>query len=260
MVTPENAWLLAFGHRPWVSRAAGEQPAAMNVILRSLVPRPSSLLPSSLLLAAAVMVAALAATASDGAPQSPNPAFARDLAGWEFVTVPAVPIAQVCTIRPDGVVAVAGSPVGYIATVASHANYRLRAEWRWPDKPGNGGALVHIGSGPRDRQWPICFQIQWKNTAVGDLLPMAGASFAEALSTPPGAKTPQLNHSASDSERPAGEWNSCDVTCRGDSIKVIVNGVLQNHVTRCSPGAGRVGFQLEGTPFELRNVSITPFR
>jgi len=182
------------------------------------------------------------------------------LAGWELVTDPPMPIGQVCQVKAGGVVSVSGSPIGYVATTTSHRDYRLHAEWRWTDKPGNGGALVHISPGPRDRQWPVCFQVQWKNKAVGDLLPMAGATFAEPLSTPPGAKTPQLNRSGTDSERDAGEWNTCDVTCRGDIIEVVINGALQNRVTGVSVAAGRVGFQLEGTPFELRNVSITPLR
>jgi hypothetical protein len=84
------------------------------------------------------------------------------------------------------------------------------------------------------------------------------ATFAEPLSTPPGAKTPQLNHSAADSEKPPGEWNTCDITCRDGTILVTINGIEQNRATGCSPPDGRVGFQLEGTPYELRNVHLTP--
>jgi hypothetical protein len=192
--------------------------------------------------------------------QPPARTMTAGLAGWQFVTDPPTPIEQVCVVRPDGVIAVAGSPVGYLATTTSHRDYRLHAEWRWNGKPGNSGALVHISSGPKDRQWPVCFQVQWKNSAVGDLLPMAGATFSEPLSTPPGAKTPQRNHSAADSERPAGEWNTCEVICRGDVIEVSINGVVQNRVTGASATEGTVGFQLEGTPFELRNVTISPLR
>jgi hypothetical protein len=183
---------------------------------------------------------------------------ATGLAGWELVADPPAAIGDVCSVRPDGVVVVAGSPVGYIATTSTHRDYTLHAEWRWSGKPGNGGALVHISSGPKDRQWPVCLQVQWKNTAVGDLLPMAGASFADPLSTPPEAKTPQRNRAGPDSERPPGEWNACDITCRGRSVEVTVNGVMQNRVSGVSVAEGKVGFQLEGTPFELRNVSITP--
>jgi hypothetical protein len=37
---------------------------------------------------------------------------------------------------------------------------------------------------------------------------------------------------------------------------VWVNGVLQNKATKVEPSGGKVGFQLEGTPYELRNVTI----
>ncbi len=182
----------------------------------------------------------------------------HDLAGWEYVTVPALDIGAVCTVKPDGVIAVAGKPVGYLATVATYRDYQLHAEWRWPGKPGNGGVLVHISSGPKDRAWPLCHQIQTKNGNVGDLLPMAGATFAEPITSAPGAATLIKAHTAPDSEKAAGEWNTCDITCRGDTIEVIINGVPQNRVTRANPAAGRVGFQLEGVAFELRNVRLAP--
>jgi len=178
----------------------------------------------------------------------------RDLAGWEFVAIPAADIGAVCRLRPDGVIAAAGTPVGFIATTARFENYQLHAEWRWPGKPGNGGVLVHISSGPKDRAWPLCLQVQTKYKSVGDVLPMAGASFAEPLA--PDQKIPQRPHTAPDSEKPAGEWNSCDLTCRGDTIEVTINGVPQNKITRVTPGAGRIGFQFEGAPFEIRRVRI----
>ncbi|MDI1319128.1 MAG: DUF1080 domain-containing protein [bacterium] len=183
----------------------------------------------------------------------------RDFAGWEFVAVPAMDIKEACALKPGGVIAVAGKSVGFLATTATHANYRLHAEWRWSDKPGNSGVLVHITGAPANgTAWPLCFQAQLKATRAGDLLPMNGATFAEKLSTAPGAKTPQLDRAADSSEKPAGEWNTCDITCRGDTIEVVVNGVRQNTVTHAAPAAGRVGFQLEGVPFELRQVRLTP--
>ncbi len=148
--------------------------------------------------------------------------------------------------------------MGFIATTAPHSNFRLHAEWRWPGKPGNGGVLVHISSEPKDRAWPLCYQIQLKSQAVGDLLPMAGATFAEPLTSAPGAATLIKARVAPDSEKPAGEWNICDITCRGDTIEVVINGVVQNRITGCSLTAGTVGFQFEGTPFALRHVSLIP--
>jgi len=179
----------------------------------------------------------------------------RDLAGWEFVTTPTQDIREVCAVRPEGVLAARGAPIGFIATLGIYENYRLRAEWRWPEKPGNGGVLLHISSGPKDRAWPWCLQVQLKHGAAGDLLPMAGATFAEPLTSAPGT-TAIKAHTADDSERRAGEWNTCEVICRGDQLEVSINGVVQNRLTHVSPARGRIGFQFEGAPFELRHVSL----
>ena len=182
----------------------------------------------------------------------------RDFSGWELVATPKTEIPDVCKILPDGVIAATGQPVGFIATTTSYENYRLHAEWRWSGKPGNGGILVHISSGPKDRAWPLSIQIQTKNKNAGDLLPMAGATFSEPLTSAAGAATAIKAHTAPDSEKPVGEWNSCDILCQGDTIEVTLNGVIQNKITKVTPNTGRVGFQFEGTPFELRRVSLTP--
>ena len=181
----------------------------------------------------------------------------RDFTGWELVTLPSTPaaITDVCHYQADGSLAVAGKPVSYLATTATHENYTLHAEWRWPAQPGNSGVLVHIASGPKDRAWPLCLQVQLKNKSAGDLIPMAGATFVEPLD--PAAKAPVRPRTAPDSEKPAGEWNTFDVVSRDGAVTVTINGVLQNRVSQVSPHAGRIGFQLEGVPFELRAVRLT---
>ncbi len=206
-------------------------------------------------LLAVTLLAVTACSAPDTAPDT-TLFNGRDFTGWEYVGTPATDIATVCTVSPDGVIAAAGQPVGFIATTATYADYRLHVEWRWPGKPGNGGVLVHISSGPKDRAWPLSFQVQTKNKSAGDLLPMAGTTFAEPLTSAPGAATPLKAHTAPDSERPVGEWNTCDITCHGGMIEVVINGVPQNRISGCSLSAGRIGFQFEGVPFELRRVGL----
>jgi len=183
---------------------------------------------------------------------------ADGLGALELVTPEPVALDTVWRQRPDGVIAVAGKPSGFVASRAVFTNYRLHVEWRWPGKPGNGGVLLHIASGPKDGVWPLSQQVQTKFGSVGDLLPMAGAGFAEALTTAPGAYPKIKARTAADSERPAGEWNSMDVVCRDGAIDVTINGVAQNRVTAATPRAGRIGFQFEGTPYELRNLRIVP--
>jgi hypothetical protein len=197
---------------------------------------------------------------SAAAAESPSKSVAlfngADLSGWRYVSPGNPDIATIAQIKSDGVIAIGAKPNGFIATAIAYENYRLHAEWRWTEKPGNGGILVHIVDGPMDRIWPTSIQIQTKNTRVGDVLPMSVAKFAEPLT--PEIKTPTLNRQAADSEKPAGEWNSCEIVCRGDTIEVSVNGVAQNRVTKCVPAAGQIGFQIEGAPFELRHIRLEP--
>lgn len=189
----------------------------------------------------------------------PAPLFGGDsLDAFEVVTTPAAPMQAVVQRMPGGVIALAGKPSGYLATRASYANYRLHAEWRWSGKPGNGGVLLHIASGPRDGVWPLSLQVQTKHGFAGDLLPMAGASFAEPLTSQPGAYPAIKGHVGLGAERPVGEWNSMDVVSRDGTVEVTVNGVPQNRISGAAPRAGRIGFQFEGTPYELRKVSVTP--
>jgi len=183
---------------------------------------------------------------------------AATLADWEFVTPERVaPAAEVVQAQPDGTWLCAGKPTGFLATKAVRHDYRLRLEWRWTAQPGNGGVLLHITSGPKDRAWPVSFQVQTKHKSVGDLLPMAGATFAEPLTSPAGATQVKARVGA-EAERAAGEWNSCEIVCRGDTLEVSVNGVAQNRITGCSARAGRIGLQFEGAPFAVRAVRIEP--
>lgn len=208
----------------------------------------------------------LTVVAAAESPDAPRDLLAdHTLAAWELVTLQTAPgsAAKICTFQADGSLAVAGKPVSYLATKAAFTHYRLHLEWRWPAnaaKNSNSGILLHISGGPTaGTAWPVCFQAQLKPAHAGDLLPMNGARFAEKLSTAPDAKTPQLDRTTpADPEKALGEWNSCDVLARDGSIEIRVNGVPANRVTRCTPASGRIGIQLEGTPFELRNLRLEP--
>nr|WP_308495523.1 DUF1080 domain-containing protein [Duganella guangzhouensis] len=182
----------------------------------------------------------------------------RDFSGWELKTQPEAVVDDAFRMLPDGVIASTGKPSGFLATQQNYRNYKLHVEWRWSGKPGNSGVLLHISPGVFDRVWPVSLQVQTKNGNVGDLLPMAAGSFAEPLTSAPGAETRIKAHTAADSEKPVGEWNACDIVSRDGVVEVTLNGVPQNRVTQVSPASGRIGFQLEGTPYELRHVTLTP--
>jgi hypothetical protein len=68
-------------------------------------------------------------------------------------------------------------------------------------------------------------------------------------------RSPRL---ADPSEKPHGEWNTYEITCKGDTIEVFVNGVRQNFVNKLPVTAGTIALQVEGAPIYFRNVWLQP--
>lgn len=63
---------------------------------------------------------------------------------------------------------------------------------------------------------------------------------------------------AHDLERPAGEWNRVECECRGEAIRVRVNGKEANAVTGAWPSAGAILLQCEGSEVHFRRVELHP--
>jgi len=182
----------------------------------------------------------------------------KDLSGWSyFVKGQPTDITSAVQIKEGGVLSVSNKPSGYIVVDPARENYQLHVEYRWtnPNPPANtnSGVLLHISPGALDKGVnPLSFQFQTKITHAGDIISMSTATCAEAAA---GATASRQKDS---SEKPAGEWNLCDIIVRGDTIECSVNGVTQNKVTKCVPSSGKIGFQLEGFAYELRNLKLAP--
>jgi len=181
----------------------------------------------------------------------------KDLTGWTFCMRTNANPTNTWSAA-DGLIKCTGKPTGYIRTEQSYRDYKLTTEWRFTKigpKADNGGILVHMQL--PDKVWPPCIQCQGKHTDVGDLFLMAGAESKEHLGRD--ANTPLVKQ-GEDAEKPVGEWNTCELICRGNSVKVYVNGRLMNQTTECTISSGKIGFQSEGASFEVRKVYIEPLK
>lgn len=179
-----------------------------------------------------------------------------DLTGWKFVTVAGESDpGTVAKVDAGGVLHVAGKPTGYLlAPGGPYGRFRLHAEYRWEAPKGNSGFFVYVASGPKGgKPWPTCLQIQNRDQHTGELIPMGGFTFENG---PPDGKPLALRHPPE--EMPLGDWNTCDVVCNGPDVEVRVNGVLQNTAAHCSVTQGGVALQLEGHPFQVRTLDLTP--
>jgi len=158
----------------------------------------------------------------------------------------------------DGTMRCEGKMIGYIRTEEHYANYRLHVEWRWPEKPANSGVLLHRTG--IDVALPRCIEAQLKHESAGDIVLLGGASVEAGGKKVGGKGIAVVKRPGASAEKPAGEWNTYDITCDGGTVKVVVNGKEVNQASGADPSSGPISLQSEGGPVEFRNVYIEPIR
>lgn len=174
----------------------------------------------------------------------------KDAANWVYVLKDKKLNPNQVFGMKDGVLTISGESSGYLRTKKSYKNFTLNVEWRWTKVLANSGVLVHIQ--PNDTVWPICYQVQQKADAAGDVICMNGLWAKECTdSVKFTVKKIQTSN-----EKPLGEWNSMKIVSKNKTLKVWVNGVLQNNLSGLTVASGFIGFQNEGKPLEFRNLLI----
>ena len=181
----------------------------------------------------------------------------KNLDGWSiYVSDPKIDAAKFFYVK-NGVIETPGVPTGYLRTKKEFENYRLHVEWCYPEKPTNSGVFIHT-VGP-DKVWPTHYQCQLKHLFAGDFI-IQGEGVSATVRDTVYTSTPALKPIAPkfqpSSEKKAGEWNSYDIVCKGNTVEVKVNGVLQNYATKCSISKGAIGLQAEGSKIQFRNIWI----
>ena len=89
-----------------------------------------------------------------------------DLTGWVLYMQDSTLNPQQEFVVRDSVIALSG-PFGYVRTDKAYSNYKLNAQWRWPDSATNSGIFVNI---QQDGIWPDCYECQLWNGRAGDLI------------------------------------------------------------------------------------------
>jgi hypothetical protein len=180
----------------------------------------------------------------------------KDFAGWKmFLRESAADPAKTWSVT-NGLIRCEGKPAGYMRTEKDYADYLIHVEWRWPEKAGNNGVLVHMSG--EDKVWPRSLECQLHSGNAGDFWVIDGLEFAEHDKGGPRVKGRRTIKLKDSSERPPGQWNTYDIVCKDDWIVVFVNGVLQNVGTKLSDKSGKICLQSEGAVIEYRNISVEP--
>lgn len=181
----------------------------------------------------------------------------KDLSNWNFVLQDtALNPADVYTVR-DGVIHITGQ-LGYMYTNKKYSNFKLHAEWSWPNGIESNSGIFVLIEDPKN-PFPNGIECQLKAGIAGDFVLLGGSNLAE-FKNPEGQPRPDfpvVTKLEESSEKPAGEWNTAEIECKDGIITVYINGVLQNKGTN-TVKEGYIGLQSEGTDIQFRNVTVTP--
>jgi hypothetical protein len=191
------------------------------------------------------------------------------LTGWKRFLDPRVADAdpdKTWTIK-DGVIVCTGKPAGYLLTEKEYDNYVLTLEWRWgpnvkEPKGPNSGVFVHVVG--EDKIWPKGVEAQLASTRAGDFW-LVGDFKLKVDPSRQDSKTPRHYfrvkvNEKDEIEKSLGEWNKYEITCKGDTVKLVVNGHEVNVGTEAEVSKGRILLQSEGTEVHFRNVEVRPIK
>ena len=161
----------------------------------------------------------------------------------------------------DGIMNTIGDPFGYIRTKESYSNYKLHLEWRWTEEPSNSGVLLNV-QGP-ELIFPHCVEAQLMHGKAGDFVLMGKGAAITVKDSTYLVSSEEKRYLAipkfeGSSEKPAGDWNTYDITSKDGTLELYVNGVLQNKGTGMTLTEGNIALQSEGGPMQFRNIYLEP--
>jgi hypothetical protein len=124
-------------------------------------------------------------------------------------------------------------------------------EWRFtpaPEKKGKYNSGIYARNSAD--------AVIWHQAQTGDA--SGGFIFGDTLVN---GKLERINLSKQVREqrvKPAGEWNTYEITCKGKDMTLWVNGAVTCEWHDCQVPKGYVGLEAEGWRIEFRNVKVKP--
>ncbi|PCE63366.1 3-keto-disaccharide hydrolase [Sediminicola luteus] len=194
----------------------------------------------------------------------------KDLSGWH-TDIPnqdkKADLPPSFVVRNGNLVSM-GEPRGHLITDAEFENYRLEVRYRFVDKPGNCGVLVHAST-PRALygMFPKSIEVQMKHKNAGDFWCIVEDITTDDMEARRGpkekwgiteGKNRRIKNLTDGSEKPLGQWNEMTIICKGDEITVWVNGDLVNHGFKATAQKGNIAIQAEGAEVEFSKIELTP--
>ena len=160
-----------------------------------------------------------------------------------------------------------------LQTDRQYQNFTLQLEWRFTPGGGispNGSGIVVRSpgltpTGPLAGLDPQGIEIDLRsptsqNGETGNMGTGCFLTYGTRLTNHRGKAYGQTQRSLGWLKEPVirydGNWNSCEITCEGDRIKVWMNGELVNEGWNAETVAGHICLRCQNTAVEFRNIRI----
>ena len=132
---------------------------------------------------------------------------------------------------------------GWLRSNQTYADYVLVMEFRFLEKEANSGVFVRTGPTSNDNEdgWPNNgYQVQCRDTTesnypLGALIPYGAPEFQSTI----------FNEAVRQAYLPTGEWNRFEITARGETLSIKLNGIEVCVATSIKNRSGHIGIQGE---------------
>lgn len=177
-----------------------------------------------------------------------------DLAGWYRIPVPPPPRGKLgkeqWKVDAENKVLVCEGDGGHdmLLTEKEYGDAIFHLEFRYTKVEGktgyNSGAYVR-----NDRNGTIWHQAQFGDAKDGFLFGETMVDGRKKFFRAPSAfKDGRV--------KPAGEWNTMEITARGKTITLWINGAVTATFDNCGQAKGHLGVEGEGYRIEFRNLKV----
>ena len=174
----------------------------------------------------------------------------KDLTGWKTTGNWLVEKDGVLAIKPREGETGWQRYSAYLFTEKQYDDFVLDLEFKIPPK-GNSGIFFNIG----DMADPV------KTGIEVQILDSYGVE--KELGHHDNGGVIRTRGPSKNASKPAGEWNRMVITCRGDNLKVTLNGeqihdfdLSKEDGTKDTPKSGHIALQDHGLPLWFRNIKI----
>ena len=170
----------------------------------------------------------------------------QDLDGWEIVNNGQFSV-------EDGVLRV-NRGTGWLRSRDRFGDFVLTMEFRFLEEEANSGIFVRTGPTSRDdeRGWPDngyqiqCMDIITGDTPLGQMIPYGAPPFEHEFDI----------EALNEAYNPTGEWQTYEITAKGENLSVRLNGILITTATSIKNLTGHIGIQGELGLLEFRKIEV----